>query len=118
MVDGGHGLVGELYGVEAGRRTATFWTFREFWHPGEQRVILQQWHASGAFGAGETRSPGSGRGEIDQSFWLPDGRSWREGHRTEEREDGYFTQVYDIDAAGAWTLRTSNLWRRVASEED
>ncbi len=110
----GHGLIGRLYGLEAGREIAEYWTFREFWHPGERRVIVQQWGGPGVYGAGETTSLAPDRGQLDQTFWLPDGRSWREGHRTEERGDVYLTEVYDIDAAGAWTLRSSNTWRRVA----
>jgi hypothetical protein len=111
----GHGLVGRLYGVEAGREIAEYWTFREFWHPGERRVLAQQWGATGAYGVGETTSTGPDRGEIDQTFWLADGRSWRwrEGHRTREDDDVYVTEVYDISADGVWTLRNSNTWARV-----
>jgi hypothetical protein len=113
-VNAGHGLVGRLYGVKNGQETDEYWTFREFWHPGERRVIIEQWGGPGVYGIGETRLLSPMRGEIDQTFWLPDGRSWREGHRTVEGEDGYLAEVYDIGADGAWTLRASNLWRRVA----
>ncbi len=112
VVNDGAGLVGRLYGVEAGREIAEYWTFREFWHPGERRVIVQQWGGPGVYGVGETTSLAPDRGQLDQTFWLPDGRSWREGHRTEERGDIYVTEVYDIDAAGAWTLRNDNTWTR------
>lgn len=116
VVNEGHGLVGRLYGVEAGQETDEFWTFREFWHPGERRVSLQQWGGPGVYGAGETTSPAPDRGEVDQTFWLADGRSWREGHRTHETGDIYITEVYDISAEDVWTLRSANTWRRVPEE--
>jgi len=112
-VSEGYGLVGRLYGVESGQETAEYWTFREFWHPGERRVVIEQWAGPGVYGRGETRSLTPARGEIDQTFWLPDGRGWREGHRTVEGEGGYLTEVYDIGGDGVWTLRASSLWRRV-----
>ena len=111
-VNDGRGLVGRLFGIEDGREMQEYWTFREFWHPGERRAILQQWGGPGVFGAGETLTLAPDRGQVDQTFWLPDGRSWREGHRTHEGADAYATEVYDIDAAGVWTLRTTNVWRR------
>lgn len=112
-VNEGRGLVGRLYGVEDGRETTEFWTFREFWHPGERRVIVQQWGGAGLYGAGETTSLAPDRGQLDQTFWLPDGRSWREGHRTHQQGDIYLTEVFDITADGEWRLRNSNAWRRV-----
>ncbi len=112
-VNEGRGLVGRLYGVEEGRETTEFWTFREFWHPGERRVIAQQWGGAGLYGVGETTSIGQARLQIDQTFWLPDGRSWREGHRSHQDGDVHETEVFDITAEGEWRLRTSNTWRRV-----
>lgn len=111
-VNNGYGLVGRLYGVEAGRETTEFWTFREFWHPGERRAVLQQWGGPGVYGVGETTSPAPNRGEIDQTFWLPDGRRWREGHRNQENGDVYVTEAFDITADGQWTLTNTNTWRR------
>jgi hypothetical protein len=116
-VNEGTGLIGRLYGIDIDQEGVEFWTFREFWHPGERRVIFEQWGGPGVYGAGETRASAPNRGEIDQTFWLPDGRSWREGHRTVEGEDGYLTEVYDIDAAGGWTLRNASVWQRVRANE-
>lgn len=116
-VNDGRGLVGRLYGVEAGRETVEFWTYREFWHPGERRILLQQWGGPGVYGVGETTSSAPNRGAVDQTFWLPDGRAWREGHRTEEEGDVYVTESYDITAAGDWQLSNSTTWRRVSNTE-
>lgn len=117
VVNDGRGLIGRLYGIEAGRETTEFWTFREFFHPGERRIILQQWGGPGVYGFGETSHIGADRFQLDQTFWLPDGRSWREGHRTEERGDVYVTDVFDIGADGQWTPHNSNTWTRVRASQ-
>ena len=109
---GGYVLVGRLYGLRHGQEVAEYWTFREFWHPGERRAIALQWGGAGAHGAGESRWE-NGEGVLDQTFWLPDGRSWREGHRNRERGDEYSTQAFDIDAQGQWAPNPTRSWRRV-----
>lgn len=105
-------LNGRLYGLKDGREVAEYWTFKEFYHPGEGRVVVQQWSSWGVYGEGETTCPAPNRGQLDQTFWLADGRHWREGHRTLENGDEYVTEVYDIDADGKWSLRDSNTWKR------
>lgn len=106
-------LIGRLFGLKNGREVAEYWTFREFWHPGEGRVVAQQWSSWGAYGEGEATSPEPNRGQLDQTFWLADGRSWREGHRTLASGDEYVTDVFDIDAKGNWSPRDRNVWQRV-----
>lgn len=107
----GRVLTGRLYGLRDGRESAEYWTFREFWHPGEGRAIVQQWGGPGVYGVGESRWE-NGEGVLDQTFWLPDGRSWREGHRNRERGDEYETNAFDIDAQGVWMLTDARVWRR------
>lgn len=114
-VDNGQGLVGRLYGVEAGRETVEFWTFRAFRHPGKGVVVLEQWGPGGMYGVGEITSPEAGRTVVEQTFWLPDGRSWREGHRAEDSGDRHETEVFDIGADGVWTAKAENVWRRAAA---
>lgn len=106
-----HVLVGRLYGVEAGQETGEFWTYREFWHPGERRAILQQWGFSGVYGVGETGAA-TRHEQLEQTFWLPDGRSWRDGHRVVEDGDTYITHQFEIDEQGVWTPNGSYTWRR------
>ncbi|MBK8096095.1 MAG: hypothetical protein IPK26_03260 [Planctomycetes bacterium] len=109
---GGHVLVGRLYGLRGGQEVAEYWTFREFWHPGERRAIALQWGGAGMHGAGESRWE-SGEVVLEQTFWLPDGRSWREGHRNHESGDEYATQTFDIDAQGRWLPKPVRSWTRV-----
>ncbi|MCB9917077.1 MAG: hypothetical protein H6832_01580 [Planctomycetes bacterium] len=111
-------LTGRLYGLKEGREVAEYWTFNEYYHAGEGRVIVQQWSSWGAYGEGETTSPAPNRCQLDQTFWLADGSSRREGHRTMENGDEYETQIYDIDAEGKWSLRDSNTWRRAQRSAD
>ncbi len=109
----GYLLIGRLYGVENGVEATEYWTFREFWHPGEGRAIVQQWGESGAYGVGESRWE-NGEGLLEQTFWLPDGRSWRTGHRNQEMGDEYLTLSFDIDAEHNWTLEDRRVWRRTS----
>ncbi|MGE0596570.1 MAG: hypothetical protein AB7P07_09390 [Hyphomonadaceae bacterium] len=111
--NGGHVLTGRLFGIEDGEPTADFWSFKEYWHPGERRALLEQWGGPGVYGVGEVRMDGN-RGTLDQTFWLPDGRDWREGHRTVENGDEYVTEQFDIGEDGSWTPNGSYTWRRVA----
>jgi hypothetical protein len=110
--NGDHVLVGRLYGLEDGQETQTFWTFREFWHPGERKAYLHQWGGDGIYGVGEVTMQGN-RSELVQIFWLPDGRAWRDGHRTLEDGDTYVTDQFLIDDAGTWTPNGGYVWRRV-----
>lgn len=112
----GRVLTGRLYGLRDGQEIAEYWTFREFWHPGEQRAIVQQWGGPGVYGAGESRWH-DGVGILDQTFWLPDERSWREGHRNREDGDSYETAAFDINAAGVWTAKDARVWQRVRSDD-
>jgi hypothetical protein len=109
-----HVLIGRLYGLEDGMETQTYWTFREFWHPGERKAVLEQWGGPGVYGVGETTMEAN-RATLEQTFWLPDGSSWRDGHRTVEDGDTYTTNQFDIDAAGNWTANGSYTWRRARS---
>lgn len=110
-VNEGRGLVGRLYGIEAGREATEYWTFREFWHPGERRALIEQWGGPGVYGVGESRWEND-EGVLEQTFWLPDGRSWREGHRNRETGELYVTQAFDISESGEWTPSDSREWRR------
>lgn len=112
----GHVLAGRLYGVEDGEETTEFWSFREFWHPGERRAVLEQWGGAGVYGVGAVTMEAN-RGTVDQTFWLPDGRAWREGHRTVEDGDTYITDQFEIDEDGNWTPNGSYTWRRVGADQ-
>jgi len=112
----GHLLIGRLFGLKDGAEIAEYWTFREFWHPGERRAILEQWGGPGVYGVGEATSPAANRGALEQTFWLPDGRAWREGHRTVENGDEYVTDQFNISEAGEWTPNGSYVWRRVRAD--
>jgi len=103
---------GRLYGIEEGNETDVYWTYAEFWHPGTRKAVLEQWGGDGRYGLGETTSPGENCGQVDQFFWLPDGRSWHEGHRTVEDGDIYITDTFDIDANDVWTQSGSFTWHR------
>ena len=111
-----HVLIGRLYGIENGEEIAEYWTYREFWHPGEHRALIHQWGGAGTYGVGESSwDTQAGVGVLDQTFWLPDGRHWREGHRNQEQGDIYVTNSFDITADGDWAPSSSFTWRRQPS---
>ncbi|MGE0178354.1 MAG: hypothetical protein AB7O91_00865 [Sphingomonas sp.] len=112
MANDRHVLIGRLYTIEGDRETE-MWNFREFYHPGERRVIIEQWGGPGVYGRGETTAPAANRGQVEMTLWLPDGRDWREGHRNEENGDEYVTAAFDIGADGQWTPSGRYVWTRV-----
>lgn len=109
-------LRGRLYGIRDGEVIGEYWTFAEFWHPGESKVVIEQWSANGGYGVGETRSIGEHQGETEQTFWTPDGQETRSGHRTVEDGDRYLTQTFSIDQEGNWTRTGGFNWDRMPTE--
>lgn len=109
-------LRGRLYGLRDGEIVGEYWTFAEFWHPGERTVVIEQWNSFGGYGVGETRSLGENQGEVEQTFFTVNGQSRRNGHRTVEDGDRYLTQTFAIDEDGSWTHTGGFDWNRVDME--
>ncbi len=116
-VNDGYGLRGRLYGLRDGENVGEYWTFAEFWHPGEARAILEQWSARGAYGIGELGSVGEHRYELAQTFWTRAGQASQSGHRTFEDGDTYNTDTFAIDGDGNWEQSGGLVWTRVTPSQ-
>lgn len=109
---GNKSLVGRLYGIEDGREVATFWEFREYWHPGEGRLIAMQFSGNGTVGIGPSERTGDGAMEILQTFHSPSGHVFRVGHRSTLKGDELTTRSFDVSEDGVWTDRRTYVWHR------
>ena len=106
-------LVGRLYGIRDGKEVGTFWEFREFWHPGERRLIATQFGSDGSYGAGPHERKPDGSREMLQTFFDPEaGRTFKVGHRARLEGDVHTTTSFDVDEDGTWTKRRTYVWKR------
>lgn len=109
---GGQRVRGRLFGLVDGKEVATFWEFLTVWHPAENRVLAFQFGADGTYATGTVVATGEHTHRTEQTFWRPDGSSWRSGHENEEASDGSFiTRSFDIEADGSWTAKRVYTWR-------
>jgi len=111
---GQRSLIGRLYGIRDGKDVATFWQFREYWHPGEKQLVALQFGADGTVGIGPHIRKADGSDEILQVFYAPDGSASRIGHRSTLRGDEQVSQSFDVSEDGTWAPRRSYVWRKQA----
>lgn len=110
---GERSLVGRLYGIVDGRDVATFWEFREFWHPGDARLVAMQFGAGGAVGSGWHDIGEGGTSEMLQTFYYPAaGTVEQVGHRSTLEGDRHVTASFSVAADGTWTPRRTYTWYR------
>jgi hypothetical protein len=109
-------MTGRLFGMTGGKESVTFWEFRHYWHPVQQKVVIEQFGWGGVIGVG-TMWREEAATVSDQEFSAPDGRQWRAGHRSYFPDDAtHVTDSYDI-ADGLWTKRRSYTWKKVTPQE-
>lgn len=114
---GGGFLQGRLFGLREGERVGPFWTFVQFWHPGEQRLVVQQFGAGGVVGLGAVEPDGEHVTRLVQTLWAPDGSPSQTGHRTERLgPDAHQGRSFAIGADGVWTPQRSYRWERVPDD--
>ncbi len=104
-------LVGRLSGIQDGEETGTFWEFRQVWHPGEQKAYVYQLGGDGTFGVGPLQPLSENMWELDQTFFTPDGTTFRSGHRNERIDGEDHTRSYNILEDGTWEERRFYLWK-------
>ncbi len=104
-------LTGRLYGLRESREVGTFWTFHQFWHPGQRTMVVQQLGRDGTFGTGQVRIVEPGVSELVQLFYAPDGSTREERHLTrhsvDRRQGTSFRRVN-----GKWEERRTYTWVR------
>jgi hypothetical protein len=104
-------MTGRLFGIADGEVSVDYWEFREYWHPGREEVVVEQFGWGGVVGIGTMWLEGE-QTVSEQEFIAPDGRRWRAGHRSRfEGASIYVTDSFDIKD-GIWTERRSYTWSR------
>lgn len=111
---GGTILSGRLFGVTDGEETGTFWEFRQYWHPGRQVVVVEQFGGASVIGIG-TAWVDDGRTHTLQTFYAGDGSTQNQiGHRSHFPDaQTHVTESYDV-VDDEWILRRSYTWRRAS----
>ena len=111
-------IKGRLFGMKDGEELGTFWEFRKYWDPVQQKVIVMQFGGDGTVGIGPL-DPLSAEGvpELTQVFTAPNGVSYNTGHETVWKND--FTHVtisYDWnEERNKWVERRSYTWTKQAT---
>lgn len=105
-------LVGRLFARKGDRDLRTMWEYRIFWHAGEQALMMYQWGNDGSLGTGIIESRDGGGSRADQTFWNPDGSTFRIGHEDWVENDRRHTNSFTIDEAGDWKPLRGYVWER------
>jgi hypothetical protein len=112
---GQHSLIGRLYGLTNGKDVATFWQFRQFWHPGEGQLTVEQFGTDGTYGVGPNVGQADGSFEMLQVFYSPTaGTRARVGHQASMKDGRHVTASFDVGEDGAWVPRRSYVWIKQA----
>ena len=105
-------MTGRLYGLRDGEPSVDFWEFRQYWHPGRNEAVLEQFGWGGTVGIGTARRDGD-ETRTDQTFHTADGGTNRVGHVGRFPDDvTHVTDSFDVDAEGTWVPRRSYTWKR------
>ncbi|MCI0416064.1 hypothetical protein L0222_25090 [bacterium] len=101
-----------LFAIRNNQESGTLWEYREFWHPGEKKVLVYQWGSDGTLGFGEVKPVDISKGkfEVEQTFFDPDGSSYKSRHETLETAKERQTKSF-VYADGAWKESRTYRWR-------
>lgn len=110
-VDYAGSITGRLFGILNGQETDDFWRFRQYWHPGEGRAIVEQFGLGGAIGIGPVWKEGEDE-RVQQTFYGPTGNVSERGHTAVyPDENTYVTESFSI-VDGEWTPNRIYTWKR------
>ena len=113
---GGTTMSGRLFGLENGKEAATFWEFRQYWHPTRGEVVVEQFGGGGTVGIGTMWRDGDAT-KAQQTFHAVSGGSRQVGHVSSFADDGaHVTESFDI-VDGEWTPRRKYVWHRAPLPE-
>ncbi|WP_412069886.1 hypothetical protein [Rubrivirga sp. IMCC43871] len=108
-------LRGRLFGLIDGDEVGTYWEFRQYWHPGTETFVVEQF-GYGGVGVGHHAQAADGVIATEQTFYRPDGTVAREGHRSRLDGDTDHSASFIIEPDGSWTPGRSYVWHRVSAE--
>jgi hypothetical protein len=110
-------MTGRLFAIRDGEETGDFWRFRQYWHPGKGKAIVEQFGLGGAFGAGAMWSEGDKR-KMTQTFYGADGAASDQGHIVHNPDDNtHVTKSFNI-IDGEWASQRVYSWTRVIKENE
>ncbi len=101
---------GTLYGIRDGKKTGTFFEFKMFYHPKENKVIYYQFGTDGTVGEGEVKLTG-GQSEILTSFYSPGGGTYKQRHEEVVKNGERHSQDYTLTQAGTWEKGRTYIWK-------
>lgn len=107
-------LKGRLFALRDKKELGTFWDYRIYWHPQQRKVIAQQFNGGGIFGEGEmklTESDGKAVIELEQTFFGPDGTSWKQLHKNIDGKDDFQGESFNF-INGKWNADRVYIWKR------
>ncbi|NJM53120.1 MAG: hypothetical protein HC846_06840 [Blastocatellia bacterium] len=109
-------LKGRLFALRDKKELGTFWEFIIFWHPSQRKVIAQQFNGGGIYGEGEMKmneSEGKSVIELEQTFYGPDGASWKQRHQNIDGTDDFQGQSFNF-IEGKWSPDRIYIWKRAS----
>lgn len=112
---GKQAITGELFGISRAadgveRDSAPMWRFMSYWDPARQELVMTQFGGHGVFGVGKGQPPSGDHMDVVQTFYNPDGSSYRVAHRSWKDGTSNRQQSFDVDADGTWTPRREYVW--------
>ena len=115
---GKNSVSGRLFSYRNGEETPNFWEYKLFWHPKEEKAILQQFGGNGIYGVGEMSTLSTAvqtERSVEINFYGPDGSSWKDLHKIYEKKDEHETISFDFKQ-GIWVERRSYTWKKVVPD--
>lgn len=106
-------LKGRLLAMKDGKDVGAIFEYLSYWHPKEQRVVLNQWGSDGTYATGTMKATADNKTESVMQFFSPDGSTFQVGHRAEKRQGEAHLQSFNISADGVWEKRRQYVWRPV-----
>lgn len=103
-------MTGRLFALRDGAETGAFWEFRQYWHPGDGKAVIEQFGAGGAIGIGAVWPDGDGM-RMKQTFYAPNGSIDVRGHVARNPDaDTHITESFTIED-GDWKSNRVYTWR-------
>ena len=106
---GNQSIKGRLYGLINGEEVGTYWEFRTFWNPVEQKAYAYQFSGFGAVGMGEMTYE-NGVTIIDQMFYYPNGTTQGSGHKSKDFSGYQEITSFTITKEGVWEKNRFYKW--------
>lgn len=112
---GGTTMTGRLFGMQDGEETASFWEFRQYWHPERREVVVEQFGHGGSAGIGTAWHDGQAT-KSQQTFYSPARPPSKTGHSSWfPDQQTHVTESFDING-DTWKPRRVYTWKLVSPD--